>query len=209
MKPVGIGRSSTCCTPAGWSAAGTWWDSLSGGQLGYVHAEGHERRTASAWCTRRRLGRYHDRRAWWWTRASTAADWPTDDLATFLNGEEYMYLEPARAKLGSKPELKWKQPSVVVMSEGQLQLVHVPTPPTARWARQAGGHAGGQQWGTAVVGGLQNGMWFGIPRWASATSGGVFLENQQLEPDSGQPLDTGVVSWAAAVGGGSEGAAGE
>ena len=169
-------------------------DSLSGGQLGYVHVEGMNDGSFRV-VYEEALGRYHDRKGLVVDTRFNGGGWLTDDLATFLNGEEYMYLEPRGQKLGSKPEFKWKKPSVVVMSEGNYSDAHMF--PTAYRALGIGKLVGMPVAGTGTAvwwEGLQNDMWFGIPQVGIRDLNGVFLENQQLEPDVEQPLDPGVVS---------------
>ncbi|MEZ4759908.1 MAG: S41 family peptidase [Flavobacteriales bacterium] len=194
VKPVGIGEEFDMLYTRWVERCRHLVDSLSGGQLGYVHVEGMNDGSFRV-VYEEALGRYHDRKGLVVDTRFNGGGWLTDDLATFLNGEEYMYLEPRGQKLGSKPEFKWKKPSVVVMSEGNYSDAHMF--PTAYRALGIGKLVGMPVAGTGTAvwwEGLQNDMWFGIPQVGIRDLNGVFLENQQLEPDVEQPLDPGVVS---------------
>lgn len=169
-------------------------DSLSGGQLGYVHVQGMNDESFRV-VYEEALGRYHDRKGLVVDTRFNGGGWLHDDLATFLNGKTYMRMEPRGQKLGTEPQFKWQKPSVVVMSESNYSDAHM-FPVTYRSlgiGKLVGMPVPGT--GTAVWWeSLQNGMWFGIPMVGMIDNQGNYLENQQLEPDVKQPLDPGVVS---------------
>lgn len=169
-------------------------DSLSKGQLGYVHVEGMDDASFRV-VYEEALGRYHDRKGLVVDTRFNGGGWLHDDLATFLNGKTYMRMEPRGQKLGTEPQFKWQKPSVVVMSEGNYSDAHL-FPVTYR-ALGIGKLVGMPVAGTGTAvwwEGLQNGMWFGIPQVGMIDNDGNFMENTQLEPDVKQPLDPGSVS---------------
>jgi len=168
-------------------------DSLSGGQLGYVHVRGMNDASFRV-VYDEALGRYTSRKGLVVDTRFNGGGWLHDDLATFLNGKVYMRMEPRGQKLGSEPQFKWSKPSVVVMSEGNYSDAHM-FPVTYR-AMGIGKLVGMPVAGTGTAvwwEGLQNGMWFGIPQVGMIDNNGNYLENQQLDPDVEQPLDPGAV----------------
>ncbi|MFZ1691742.1 MAG: S41 family peptidase [Flavobacteriales bacterium] len=169
-------------------------DSLSGGQLGYVHVQG-----MNDWSFRtvyeEALGRYHDKKGLVVDTRFNGGGWLHDDLATFLNGKTYMTFLPRDQNLGTEPHFKYQRPSVVVMSESNYSDAHM-FPVTYR-ALGIGKLVGMPVPGTGTAvwwEGLQNGMWFGIPQVGMVDNAGNYLENQQLEPDVKQTLEPGLVS---------------
>lgn len=169
-------------------------DSLSGGQLGYVHVRGMDDGSFRV-VYEEALGRYNNKKGLVVDTRFNGGGWLHDDLATFLNGKTYMRMEPRGQKLGTEPQFKWQKPSVVVMSEGNYSDAHM-FPVTYR-AMGIGKLVGMPVAGTGTAvwwEGLQNNMWFGIPQVGMIDNNGNYLENQQLEPDVKQPLDPGAVS---------------
>lgn len=169
-------------------------DSLSGGQLGYVHVEGMDDHSFRI-VYEEALGRYHDKKGLVVDTRFNGGGWLHDDLATFLNGRTYMTFMPRGQDLGTEPHFKYQRPSVVVMSEGNYSDAHM-FPVTYR-ALGIGKLVGMPVAGTGTAvwwEGLQNGMWFGIPQVGMVDNTGNYLENQQLEPDVEQALDPGAVS---------------
>ncbi len=169
-------------------------DSLSGGQLGYVHVRGMNDESFRV-VYEEALGRYNNKKGLVVDTRFNGGGWLHDDLATFLNGKTYMRMEPRGQKLGSEPQFKWQKPSVVVMSEGNYSDAHM-FPVTYR-AMGIGKLVGMPVAGTGTAvwwEGLQNGMWFGIPQVGMIDNNGNYLENQQLDPDVKQPLEPGAMS---------------
>jgi tricorn protease len=169
-------------------------DSLSGGQLGYVHVEGMDDRSFRR-VYEEALGRYHTKKGLVVDTRFNGGGWLHDDLATFLSGKTYMTFMPRGQNLGTEPAFKYQRPSCVVMSEGNYSDAHM-FPVTYR-ALGIGKLVGMPVPGTGTAvwwEGLQNGMWFGIPQVGMVDTKGNYLENQQLEPDVRQPLDPGIVS---------------
>jgi len=169
-------------------------DSLSGGQLGYVHVRGMDDGSFRV-VYEEALGRYHNKKGLVVDTRFNGGGWLHDDLATFLNGKTYMSFLPRDQKLGTEPHFKYQRPSVVVMSESNYSDAHMF--PVTYKAMGIGKLVGMPVPGTGTAvwwEGLQNGMWFGIPQVGMVDNAGNYLENQQLEPDVRQPLDPGAVS---------------
>lgn len=169
-------------------------DSLSGGQLGYVHVQGMNDQSFRT-VYEEALGRYHDKKGLVVDTRFNGGGWLHDDLATFLNGKTYMTFMPRGQNLGTEPHFKYQRPSVVVMSESNYSDAHL-FPVTYR-ALGIGKLVGMPVPGTGTAvwwEGLQNGMWFGIPQVGMVDNAGNYMENLQLEPDVRQPLDPGIVS---------------
>jgi C-terminal processing protease CtpA/Prc len=169
-------------------------DSLSGGQLGYVHVEGMDDQSFRR-VYEQALGRYHNKKGLVVDTRFNGGGWLHDDLATFLSGKTYMTFMPRDQKLGTEPAFKYQRPSCVVMSEGNYSDAHM-FPVTYR-ALGIGKLVGMPVPGTGTAvwwESLQNGMWFGIPMVGMVDNRGHYLENQQLEPDVKQTLDPGLVS---------------
>ncbi len=194
VKPVGIDEEMDMLYTRWVERCRHLVDSLSKGQLGYVHVEGMNDGSFRV-VYEEALGRYHDRKGLVVDTRFNGGGWLHDDLATFLNGRTYMRMEPRGQKLGNEPQFKWQKPSVVVMSEGNYSDAHM-FPVTYR-ALGIGKLVGMPVAGTGTAvwwERLQNGMWFGIPQVGMIDNDGNYLENQQLDPDVLQPLDPGAVS---------------
>ncbi|MBL0126299.1 MAG: PD40 domain-containing protein [Flavobacteriales bacterium] len=169
-------------------------DSLSGGQLGYVHVQGMDDGSFRT-VYEEALGRYYNKKGLIVDTRFNGGGWLHDDLATFLNGKTYMTFLPRGQKLGTEPAAKYQRKSCVVMSESNYSDAHM-FPVTYR-AMGIGKLVGMPVPGTGTAvwwESLQNGMWFGIPQVGMVDNNGNYLENHQLEPDVKQSLDPGVVS---------------
>jgi Tol biopolymer transport system component/C-terminal processing protease CtpA/Prc len=169
-------------------------EKLSGGKVGYVHVRGMNDRSYRT-VYDEVLGKNNDKEALIVDTRFNGGGWLHDDLATFLDGKDYITFMPRGQDLGNEPQFKWSKPSVVVMSEsnysdahmfpytykalgiGKLVGMPVPGTGTAVWWEQ-----------------LQNGMVFGIPQVGMVDVDGDYLENKQLEPDIKVPNDPGKVS---------------
>ncbi|MFN6178760.1 MAG: S41 family peptidase [Flavobacteriales bacterium] len=194
VKPIGLGAETDLLYQRWVERSRHIVDSLSKGQLGYVHVEGMDDQSFRV-VYEEALGRYHDRKGLVVDTRFNGGGWLHDDLATFLNGKTYMRFEPRGQRLGTEPQFKWQRPSVVVMSEGNYSDAHM-FPVTYR-ALGIGKLVGMPVAGTGTAvwwEGLQNGMWFGIPQVGMIDNNGNYLENQQLDPDVKQALEPGAVS---------------
>jgi tricorn protease len=71
-------------------------------QLGYVHVRGMDDASFRV-VYEEALGRYHNKKGLVVDTRFNGGGWLHDDLATFLNGEVYMRIEPRGQKLGTEP----------------------------------------------------------------------------------------------------------
>ena len=157
---------------------------LSGGRVGYVHVramDGPSFRTVFS----EALGRNADTEALIVDTRFNGGGWLHDDLATFLDGAQYVRMAPRGEVLGSEPLSKWQKPSVVLMSESNYSDGHFF--PWAYKTQDIGELVGMPVPGTATA------VWwerlqdpslvFGIPQVGMLDARDRYLENQQLEPD--------------------------
>lgn len=193
-KPISIGQENELRYQRWVDNCRKIVDELSGGRIGYVHVRGMNDQSYRT-VYEEALGKNAGKDALIVDTRFNGGGWLHDDLATFLSGHTYMTLMPRGQNLGSEPQFKWAKPSVVVMSEsnysdahmfpytykalgiGKLVGMPVPGTGTAVW------------WET-----LQNGVVFGIPQVGMVGNDGLYLENQQLEPDIKVNNDPGQVS---------------
>ena len=158
---------------------------LSGERVGYVHVEGMDsesfRRVFSDL-----LGKYRTCEAVIVDTRHNGGGWLHDDLATLLDGKEYIRFEPRGQYIGTEPYNKWTKPSCVLIGEdnysdacgfpyvyktlGIGKLIGAPVPGTMTavwWENQ-----------------IDQSIVFGIPQvGAMAVKEGRYLENMQIEPD--------------------------
>jgi len=161
-------------------------DSLSKGEVGYVHVESMDDPSFRVTFDKV-LGRNIDKKALIVDTRFNGGGWLHDDLATFLSGKEYLTLRPQSNKtLGGESLNKWTKPSCVLISEcnysdafifpyvyqelkiGKLIGMPVAGTGTAVW------------WETQI----DNTIYFGIPMVATYGMNETHAtENHQLEPD--------------------------
>ncbi len=160
-------------------------ESLSDGQLGYVHIQGMNSRSFRELFDKA-LGKYHKKKAIIIDTRFNGGGWLHDDLVTFLSGKLYMSFEPrGQRNMGGEPIWKWQKPSCVLMSEGNYSDAHlfpysykalgigkligmsVPGTGTAVW------------WETLIDGKTV----FGIPQVGMRGTEGYLVENHELQPD--------------------------
>ncbi len=140
------------------------------------------------------LGKHYNKEALIVDTRFNGGGWLHEDLATFLNGKNYIKFRPRGQNLGSEPQFKWAKPSAVVMSESNYSDAHM-FPVTYR-AMGIGKLIGMPVPGTGTAvwwERLQNGTVFGIPMVGMIDNKGIYLENQQLEPDIKVTLDPELV----------------
>ena len=169
-------------------------DELSGGKVGYVHVRNMNDRSYRT-VYEEVLGKNFSKDALIVDTRFNGGGWLHDDLATFLNGKQYMTFMPRGQKLGNEPQFKWTKASLVVMSESNYSDAHM-FPYTYR-ALGIGKLLGMPVPGTGTAvwwERLQNGMVFGIPQVGMVGEDGEYLENSQLEPDYKVPNDPEKVS---------------
>lgn len=158
-------------------------DSLSGGQIGYIHVAGMNspsfRKTYSEL-----LGKYRNCKAVIIDTRFNGGGWLHEDLLHLLSGKQFATFVPRGQFIGIDPFAQWTKPSAVLVSEGNYSNAHgfpwvykelkigkligmpVPGTMTAVW------------WETMI-----NGVVFGIPQVGMKDNAGRMLENMQLEPD--------------------------
>ncbi|MEN0005697.1 MAG: S41 family peptidase [Bacteroidota bacterium] len=170
-------------------------EELSDGKVGYVHVRGMNDRSYRT-VYDQVLGEHANKEAIIVDTRFNGGGWLHDDLATFLNGTQYITFMPRGQNLGAEPQFKWKRESAVLMSESNYsdahmfpytykqlgigKLVGMPVPGTGTavwWERLMDGE---------IV--------FGIPQVGMIDAAGNYLENNQLEPDIKVNNDPGIVS---------------
>ncbi|MEM9547252.1 MAG: S41 family peptidase [Bacteroidota bacterium] len=158
-------------------------EKLSDGKVGYVHVRGMNDRSYRT-VYDEVLGKNNDKESLIVDTRFNGGGWLHDDLATFLNGKNYIGFKPRDQDLGNEPQFKWSKPSCVLMSESNYSDAHM-FPYTYR-ALGIGKLIGMPVPGTGTAvwwERLQNGMVFGIPQVGMVDNEGDYLENKQLEPD--------------------------
>ena len=160
-------------------------DSLSGGQLAYVHVK--EMDSESFRTVYRELlnDKNRNRKAVIVDERHNGGGWLHDDLCTLLSGKQYQDFVPHGKVVGADPFNKWTKPSCVLMCEddysnghgfpfvykelgiGKLIGTPVPGTMTAVW------------WETLIDPTLV----FGIPQVGCRDMRGNYCENQPLLPD--------------------------
>lgn len=160
-------------------------DSLSHGQLGYVHVEGMDQPSYKV-VYNKLMGKYLDKKAVIVDTRFNGGGWLHDQLATLLSGKLYMKYAPQNDVLkDGEPLGRWIKPSIVLMCEanysdafmfpfiyqqnkiGKLVGMPVAGTGTAVW------------WETQI----DNSIVFGIPMVASMGLDGKVTENRELDPD--------------------------
>ncbi|MDF1696172.1 MAG: S41 family peptidase [Saprospiraceae bacterium] len=158
-------------------------EKLSGGKVGYVHVRSMNDRSYRT-VYDEVLGKNNNKESLIVDTRFNGGGWLHDDLATFLNGKNYIGFKPRGQDLGNEPQFKWSKPSCVLMSESNYSDAHM-FPYTYR-ALGIGKLIGMPVPGTGTAvwwERLQNGMVFGIPQVGMVDNEGDYLENKQLEPD--------------------------
>jgi tricorn protease len=170
-------------------------EELSDGKIGYVHVRGMNDGSFRT-VYDKVLGENANKEAIIVDTRFNGGGWLHDDLATFLNGTQYITFMPRGQNLGAEPQFKWKRESAVLMSESNYsdahmfpytykqlgigKLIGMPVPGTGTavwWERLMDGE---------IV--------FGIPQVGMVGTDGKYLENNQLEPDIKVNNDPGIVS---------------
>jgi len=158
-------------------------EEASNGEIGYVHVRGMNDPSFRV-VYEEALGKNAQKKALVVDTRFNGGGWLHDDLATFLNGKQYIRFYPRGQELGAEPQFKWQRPSIVVMSESNYS--DAPLFPFTYKALGVGKLIGTPVPGTGTAvwwERLQNGMVFGIPQVGMLTNDGEYLENNELEPD--------------------------
>lgn len=165
-------------------------DSLSGGQLGYVHIEGMDDDSFRE-VIDKVLGKNMEKKALIVDTRFNGGGWLHDDLNTFLSGKLYLRFAPQGHEVsGGESMMRWTKPSIVLMSEGNYsdafifpyiykqnglgKLVGMPVAGTGTavwWERQ-----------------IDPSIIFGIPMIATIGKENRPTENLELQPDVLVPL---------------------
>lgn len=186
IKPISYGQEQGLMYKRWVSIMQKMTDSLSHGQIGYVHVKSmndQSYRTVFG----KVLGKNFNKKALIVDTRFNGGGWLHDHLVTFLSGKLYMKFAPQGHLLpGGESMDKWDKPSCVLISQSNYsdafmfpfiykelkigKLIGMPVPGTGTavwWERQ-----------------IDPTLVFGIPMVASKAVGAShFTENHQLEPD--------------------------
>ena len=165
-------------------------DSLSNGQLGYLHIRGMNDSSFRD-VYERALGENIGKKALVVDTRFNGGGWLHDDLNTFLSGEEYLKFAPQGNVIkGGEPMTRWTKPSIVIMSESNYSDAYI-----FPYIYKQNGI--GKLVGMPVAGTGTAVWWekqidptivFGIPMVATIGDEGRPTENMELEPDILVPL---------------------
>lgn len=160
-------------------------DSLSGGQLAYVHVKEMDSESFRTVYRELLSDKNRNRKAVIVDERHNGGGWLHDDLCTLLSGKQYQSFVPHGKVVGADPFNKWTKPSCVLMCEddysnghgfpfvyrelgiGKLIGTPVPGTMTAVW------------WETLI----DRSLIFGIPQVGCRDMRGNFCENTPLLPD--------------------------
>ena len=160
-------------------------DSLSGGQLAYVHVKEMNSESFRTVYLELLSDKNRNRKAVIVDERHNGGGWLHDDLCTLLSGKQYQSFVPHGQYVGADPFNKWTKPSCVLMCEddysnghgfpfvykelgiGKLIGTPVPGTMTAVW------------WETLI----DRSLVFGIPQVGCRDMRGNFCENTPLLPD--------------------------
>lgn len=160
-------------------------EELSNGKIGWVHIQGMNDGAFREFYSRV-FGHNSDKKALIVDTRFNGGGWLTEDLTSFLSGEQVLKFYPRGQKnLGGIPIFRWTKPSAVIMGEGNYSDAHLF--PYAYKALDIGKLVGMPVAGTGTA------VWwetlidpslvFGIPQVSTIDTQGRYLENTQLEPD--------------------------
>ena len=160
-------------------------EELSDGQIGWAHVRGMNDGAFREFFSRV-YGYHGGRRALVVDTRFNGGGWLTEDLTTFLSGQQFLHFYPRGKKvLGGAPIFRWNKPSAVLMSEGNYSDAHLF--PYAYQALGIGKLVGMPVPGTGTAVWwerlLDPSLVFGIPQVSTIDLEGNYLENTQLEPD--------------------------
>jgi len=189
-KPISMGEESGLMYKRWIKTMAAQVDSISNGQLGYVHIQGMNDGSFRD-VFENVLGKNIDKKALVVDTRFNGGGWLHDDLNTFLSGRTYLRFSPQGKEVkGGEPMARWTKPSIVVMSESNYsdafifpfvykqnklgKLVGMPVAGTGTavwWERQ-----------------IDPTIVFGIPMIGTIGDDGKITENRELEPDITMPL---------------------
>jgi len=119
IKPITVGKESGTLLYNRWvRKMEHLTDSLSHGEVGYVHVKGMDEASYRVTFDKV-LGKNVGKKALIVDTRFNGGGWLHDDLVTFLSGKEYFTFRPQGHKTnGAESANKWDRPSCVLMSEG-------------------------------------------------------------------------------------------
>lgn len=190
IKPISLGREATLLEKRWVKQRAALVDSLSGGQLGYVHiASMGDDAFRDAYSEV--MGRYYNRKGIVIDIRNNGGGRLHEDLEVFFSGEKYLQQEVRGVDYCEMPSRRWNHPSIMLVNENDYSNAHG-TPWVYRYKRM------GQIVGMPVPGTMTSVNWvtlqdptlvYGIPAVGYRTEAGTYLENSQLEPDVQIALD--------------------
>lgn len=160
-------------------------DSLSNGQLAYVHVKAMDSESFRTVYRELLSDKNRNRKAVIVDERHNGGGWLHDDLCTLLSGKEYQQFVPHGKYVGSDPFNKWNKPSCVLICEDDYSNGH-----GFPWVYKTLGI--GLLIGTPVAGTMTAVWWetlidsslvFGIPQVGCRDLNGTYGENTQLYPD--------------------------
>ena len=160
-------------------------DELSGGRIAYVHVKGMDSPSFRTVYSELLSDKNRQKEAVIVDTRHNGGGWLHDDLATLLSGKEYQRFIPQGQYIGSDPHNKWLKPSCVLVCEDNYSNAH-----GFPWVYKELGI--GKLIGAPVPGTMTAVWWetqidptivFGIPQVGCVDKNGVYMENNQLQPD--------------------------
>ena len=160
-------------------------DELSGGRIAYVHVRDMDSPSFRTVYSEILSDKNRNREALVVDTRHNGGGWLHDDLATLLSGKEYQRFIPQGQYIGSDPHNKWLKPSCVLVCEDNYSNAH-----GFPWVYKELGI--GKLIGAPVPGTMTAVWWetqidptivFGIPQVGCVDKNGVYMENNQLQPD--------------------------
>ena len=160
-------------------------DSLSGGQLAYVHVKSMDSESFRTVYRELLSDKNRNRKAVIVDERHNGGGWLHDDLCTLLDGKQYQTFVPHGKVVGTDPFNKWTKPSCVLICEDDYSNGH-----GFPWVYRELGI--GKLIGTPVAGTMTAVWWetlidrsliFGIPQVGCMDMRGNYCENTPLLPD--------------------------
>ncbi len=190
IKPISLGREHNLMYERWVRTMSKMVDSLSHGQLGYVHIKGMNDGSFRH-VYAKVLGKDRGKKGLVVDTRFNGGGWLHNDLNTFLSGKQYLTFWPqGHPTKGGEPLDRWTKPSIMLISEGNYSDAFI-TP----FIYQQNGL--GKLVGMPVAGTGTAVWWerqidptivFGIPMVATMGFNGKVTENQELHPDIQVPL---------------------
>ncbi|MBV9274618.1 MAG: PD40 domain-containing protein [Verrucomicrobia bacterium] len=159
-------------------------DKLSNGTIGYVHV-GRMVDASYREMLAESLGRQVAKKALIVDTRWNSGGYMHDELATFLNGKEYIQYIPRGQVLGSEPMRKWYRKTVLLINEGNYSdgLIFPWTYKHFHLGKVIGmpaADSGSFVWWETLQ---DPSLFFGIPEVGLQVEPGRFLETAQVDPD--------------------------